>query len=281
MKTIRKLIIVFFIIGTISPALMAQQSLKGMTFNGATGLYSVPSGRIGWEGTTNLGLDVGYHTLFNNSSYNIAGSKKELAHILQVSASFFKLLEISGAFDIQPAGPNDESNNDVILGFKAQLPTTAVAIALGGNLQALNIGNKDYDHNATRIYASFTYPANFFKMPSETTLSIGKTFAINDKYRRNNSDIDFGMGFDLIIFPVQTKKIIHLLIDFSNFSYSEDPWGLNAALRGAANAGLRFDLAAIPALSKYKFVIDAYMVDLFDDNRTFSLGMTLGMPLIN
>jgi hypothetical protein len=280
MKTMRKLIIAFFIMGAIAPPLMAQRSLKGMTFNGATGLYTVPSGRIGWERTANFGLDVGYHALFNKSCYNMAGDKEAPAHLFQFGISLFKCVEISGVFDAQPAGSNDAKNSDAILGFKLQLPTTAVAVALGGNLQTLNIGNKVAGRNVARIYTSVTYPASFFKMPSETTLSIGKTFPIGDENKSyNKSDIDIGMGFDLTIFPVQTQNIIHVLIDFSNFSYSDDPWGVNSEQRGVVNAGFRFDLAAIPALNKYKFVIDAYMVDLFDANRTFSLGLTLGMPI--
>jgi hypothetical protein len=83
--------------GLAVSALSAQtSSLKGMSLNGATGLYSIPSGRIGWERTSDLGLDLGYHAIIDNKA----------THIPKVALSLFKWVELSAAFDIQPDGYN-------------------------------------------------------------------------------------------------------------------------------------------------------------------------------
>jgi hypothetical protein len=261
------------------------QSLKGMGLNGATGLYTVPSGRIGWERSSDLGFDFGYHTIIGKES-RFGDKGYGLNHLLKVNASLFKWVELTGAFDIQPSysEPNTE-NNDLLIGFKVQLPTSATAVAIGGNFQALNLGNEAYDYSAFQIYAAFTYAGTFFKMPAETTVAIGKTFGIGDHYDVFNyggskADIDFGMGFDLILFPKVFKNFVHWIIDFSNFSYSSNAWGSIASYRGTLNTGLRIDLASIPALNKYKFVIDVLLADAFDDERAFSLGLVFGLPVL-
>jgi hypothetical protein len=262
------------------PAVSAQtKSLKGMNLNGATGLYSIPTGRIGWERSADVGLDFGYHTIIDD----------KINHIPAISASLFKWVELSLAFDIQPnipAGPNKEyENNDLLLGFKVQLPTTSTAVALGGNFQSLNIGDGN-DYTAFQIYAAVTYPGTFFGMPSETTLVIGKTF-IDEKYGHGDSDLDFGMGFDLVLLPKIFQNYIHWITDFANFDYSADAhaWPSHggaygaAGYRGVLNTGIRVDIAAAPALAKYKFVVDVMVTDCFDDDRNFSLGLTAGLPI--
>ncbi|MDR1949678.1 MAG: hypothetical protein LBQ38_09815, partial [Spirochaetaceae bacterium] len=44
---------------------LAAQSRHGMSLNGATGLYSIPSGYAGWD-QTDLGLDLGVTYNFIN-----------------------------------------------------------------------------------------------------------------------------------------------------------------------------------------------------------------------
>ena len=66
-------------------------SLRTQSLNGSTGLYSIPSGRIGWD--SNLGFDFGYRAIINND---------RAAHIPAMTISFLKLFEISSAFDVQP-----------------------------------------------------------------------------------------------------------------------------------------------------------------------------------
>jgi hypothetical protein len=269
MKHLSKFL-VLIMAGLAVAGLSAQtSSLKGMSFNGATGLYSIPSGRIGWERSSDFGLDLGYHLLFSDSG--------KAGHIPKISASLFKWVELSGAFDIQSkelVGYDDGS--DFIGGLKVQLPVSRTAVAVGGNLQALNLGSNYGRRNAGQIYVAVTYAGEFFSMPAETTVVLGKTFVENS----SSSNIDFGMGFDLILLPKVFQRYIHWITDFANFSYSIEAIGANAGSRGVLNTGIRIDLASVPSLSKFKFVIDAIVTDAFDDNRAFSLGIVFGMPIL-
>jgi hypothetical protein len=257
--------------GLVVSGLGAQtSSLKGMSFNGATGLYSIPTGRIGWERTSDFGLDIGYHTIIDNKA----------THIPKVSASLFKWVELSAAFDFQPDGYyyySGDKGTDFIGGLKVQFPVSSSAIAVGGNVQALNLGsNEPVRRNAGQIYVAVTYAGDFFDMPAETTVVLGKTF-IEDI---DSSDIDFGMGFDLVLLPKILQNYIHWITDFANFSYSVQPIGADAGRRGVLNTGLRVDLSAIPALSKFKFIADLKVTDALDDNRSFSLGAVFGIPIL-
>jgi hypothetical protein len=262
MKNYRGILTVLIILAVLTPSLGAQ-SPKGMNLNGVTGLYSIPTGRIGWE-QSDVGLDFGYHT--------ILGDKAN--HIPAFSASLFQLVELSAAFD-NPPNVGDFDNNNLLLGFKVQLPTKSTAVAVGGNYQSINVGDDGLDETAFQLYLAFTYPGTFLGMPSETSVVIGKTFL-----EHSDSNIDFGMGFDLILLPDLFQKYIHWIIDFSNFNYSIDPWMTDAGSRGALNTGIRIDIAAAPALSKYKFVVDVMVTDCFDDEqRNFSLGLTAGIPV--
>jgi hypothetical protein len=281
----RKGLALFIILMACVPVLMAQtadQGLNGMGLNGATGLYSVPNGRIGWGRTADLGLDFGYHTIIGKDSYY--GGDNKLNHIIKVNASLFKWVELTGAFDFQPSYPQPYTdNNDLILGFKVQLPTSTTAVALGGNYQALNLGNEALDFSSFQVYVALTYTGTFFSMPAETTLAIGKTFGIGEHRKRflgYDADLDFGMGFDLILFPSAFHNVVHWITDFSNFSYSSNAWAAKASYRGNLNTGIRLDLAALPALSKYKFLVDVLLADIFDEERSFSLGIVFGLPLI-
>lgn len=254
------------------------QSFRGQSMNGSTGLYSLPSGRIGWEEAGNFGLDLGYRAVINNE----AG----VAHIPALTMSLLKWVEIAAAFDFQPL-INNEKNDDLLLGLKIRLPTNLnnsknPAIAIGGNFQLVNITN-DYPHSyyAYQPYIAITYLGAFFKMSAETTLVFGKTFYSHGP--ENDSNIDFGMGFDLILFPDVFKNAVHWIIDFSNFSYSDNSWpnqlGYHtpAWWRGILNTGFRIDLSTIPALSKMKFLIDLVFNDLFDAGaRSFTAGVVIG-----
>lgn len=261
MKSFRKVLFVFLIV-VVAVSGLSAQSLKGMSFNGATGLYNVPSGRISWEKRANLGLDLGYHAIIVNDKAN---------HIPKVNLSLFKWVELHGAFDIQPG----DETNDFLIGGKIQLPTKNTAVAIGGNFQIINQGPIRGQHNAGQIYMAVTYPGTFFNMPAETSLVVGKSFMEN----QNNSNIDFGMGFDLILFPKTFQNVVHLVIDFSNFAYSTDARGALTG-RGCLNTGLRIDLAAIPALSKFKFALDLVLTDAFDTSRAFGFGAVFGIPIM-
>ena len=181
-------------------------------------------------------------------------------------------MELTGAFDIQPG----DREGDLIAGAKIQLPLTNTALALGGNFQAVNSGNEYRAYKAGQVYMALTYAGNFFNMPAETTVVVGKTF-VQD---RMDSNIDFGMGFDLVLLPKVFDRYVHWITDFANFSYSTDPFKADFRTRGVLNTGLRIDLSVIPALNKFKFSVDILLADAFDDNRSFSAGLVFGIPVL-
>jgi len=246
-----------FLIASVDAA-----TLKGMSLNGSTGLVNIPSGRIGWEKSADVGFDIGYHTIMDN---NVT------VHIPKVSISLFKLAELGFAYDSQ----DDPDNADMILNGKIQLPIQGnSAVAVGANAQILK--QNGVSSNITQLYLAVTYPGEFFKMPAETTAVIGKRFGDDAP----NDAIDFGMGFDLNLFPDTFKGYIHWINDFSNFSYqSQAYYGSDANSRGAFNTGIRIDLASIPELQKYKFAVDAIVTDALDSNRAFCLGIAFGVPV--
>jgi hypothetical protein len=264
MKSARKIIMLLSIMAVFVSA-AAAQSLKGMGFNGATGLYNVPSGRIGWERSADLGMDLGYHGIVKNGMGNIP----------KINLSVLKWVELSAALDIQKRDYAIDSTMDGLLGLKVQLPITATAIALGGNIQFLD-SRRTASNLAGQVYAALTYPGTFFTMPAETTMMIGTTF----REGVNNPPIDFGMGFDLIFMPDVFQNFVHWIVDFSNFSYSVLPYSISANERGCLNTGLRIDLSMIPAFSRYKFVVDIIAADILDRNRSFAFGVVFGIPLL-
>ncbi len=163
------------------------------------------------------------------------------------------------------------------MGIKVQLPITATAIALGGNIQFLDPDRVTKDNNlAGQLYVAFTYPGDFFNMPAETSLMIGTTLREDTK----NTSIDFGMGFDLILLPDILQNFVHWITDFSNFSYSDAPWNVIAEHRGSLNTGFRIDLSMIPIFTNYKFVVDIVAADILDDSRSFAFGIVFGIPLL-
>jgi hypothetical protein len=169
------------------------------------------------------------------------------------------------------------------------------AVAVGGNFQFLNLGGDDgtgytgtvqdewNEYGSTsQIYAAVTYAATFFGSQVETTAVVGKTFVINTNLHRKKSktDIDFGMGLDMIIFPKTLQNYVHWIAEYSNFSYSNDPLGADAEYRGVMNTGLRVDLSQIPALNKFNCTVDVMGTDLLDHRRrAFSLGAVFGMSV--
>jgi len=278
MKKIFTFISVMLCATMFTPAAFAQ--LRGQSMNGSTGLFSIPSGRIGWENAGKLSFDFAYRAVINNSS--------GVAHIPSLGISLFNWVEISAAFDIQPAlnDTDDDENNDILMGIKVRLPNTAnTAIAVGGNFQIINLANDDYSYVAYQPYIAITYPGNFFNMPAETTVVFGKTFYSGGP--DNNSNIDFGMGFDLVLFPDVFGNTVHWIIDFANFSYSDNAWPHNsfnhtdAWWRGILNTGFRIDLSTIPVLSKFKFAVDLIFNDLFDEgDRSFTVGAVFGFSAL-
>ncbi|MDR1306280.1 MAG: hypothetical protein LBK74_01730 [Treponema sp.] len=255
------------------PLAAQDKPLNAMSLNGVTGIYVVPTAHIGFS--EGLGLNAGYHT----NIFKPLGGDTEMNHLVKANFSFLQMFEVAAAFDFQPEEAQGENPNDFLTGIKVQLPFLAIPVALGGNLQYLNIGRDNTDHWAFQVYGAVTYEADIFTWPAATTLVAGHTF-----YENSESNIDFGMGFDLIVLPKYLRHFLHLLIDYANFSYSFDPWGAGAWYRGVLNAGLRADLGQIPALNKFTFAVDIYVADAFDDKdtgrgegRALGMGVTFGM----
>jgi hypothetical protein len=257
---------IMLIIAVLGVGNLTAQSLKGMSFNGATGLYSIPTGRIGWERTSDLGLDFGYHLISRDG---------HATHIPKVSLSLVKFIELNLAVDIQPDPEWVDTNT--IIGGKFQFPTNnRVAVAMGGNYQIVKARHYDTHPNTGQIYLAVTYPGKFFDWPAETTVVIGYTM-IED---RDNQGIDFGMGFDLILLPSTFENFIHWILDFSNYTYATFPPGYAVNVhRGVLNTGIRIDFASIARLDRFKFAIDLLMTDAFDNNRSFSIGGVFGVGL--
>jgi len=243
--------------------------LRGMSLNGSTGLYSIPSGRIGWERTRDIGFDLGYHVIINGGG---------AANIPKLGVSLLKWVELSFAFDVQPEGFLGNSRGaDFIGGIKIQLPFKKSAIALGGNYQSLNFSSSESQrHKAGQVYVAVSFLGQLFNTPAETTVVIGKTFGSGAA----NWDIDFGMGFDMVLFPKTFGKYVHWVTDFSNFSYSTESFGAQAWGRGVLNTGIRIDLTVIPVFKKYRFAVDVLVTDIFDENRAFALGALFGIPIL-
>ncbi|MDR2103765.1 MAG: hypothetical protein LBP42_06665 [Treponema sp.] len=288
MKGLKKILALGLFVLVFSAALGAQ-SLRGMGLNGATGLYTIPTAWIGWDKNAKVGLDFGYHAVAADSRFS---------HIPAVSLSLFRWLEISAALDIQPEYIHDYIyNDDLLLGLKVQFPPDLISggtsLAFGGNFQIHNLKDGDEskpadkkrgsEDTAFQIYGVVSYQGVFFTMPAETTVVLGKTFILQDApgfdKTRESKNIDFGMGFDLALFPKALRNYVHLIIDFSNFAYSVLPYPLDISGRGILNAGIRFNLAGIPPLRKFKFNVDILGADLLDESRAFSFGLVFGVPI--
>ncbi|MDR1239954.1 MAG: hypothetical protein LBK27_07560 [Treponema sp.] len=256
---------IFFLLCTavllaVPEAFAQSSSLNGMSLNGAAGLYAVPSGRIGWSKKADVGLDFG-------SSYNFFSQNP----IAKAGISLFDWVELSGAVDFQPK-THDMSNTDGILGVKLQLPTPNTGVAVGGNIQFLTL--PDRQNTAGQIYVAISYLGDFFSWPADTSMAIGYTFL-----EGGNKNIDFGMGFDMTLVPNVLGNFVHLVVDFSNFSYSYQALGADAWIRGSLNTGFRINISAAPALNKFKLVFDLVLLDILDSDRTIGMGFSFGLPL--
>ena len=270
----KRLFVLFLTLAVVFPLAAQKDSLNAMSLNGATGIYVVPTARIGFP-DDNMGFNAGYHT----NVFKPLNGNTDINHLLQANISLLQMIELSGTFDVQPDNPYRHSN-DLILGGKFQLPFGSVPVAFGSNYQIRDLGEKNVPHWTFQIYGAVTYQASLFDWPAETTLVVGHTFWEEG----SDNNIDFGMGFDLIVFPKALGNFLHFLIDFANFSYSTSPWGADAVYRGVFNTGFRVDLGQISVLNKFNFAIDVFLADAFDSNkngkgRSFGAGVTFGMVL--
>ncbi len=230
------------------------------SFGGTTGYIATPSAKTGWAGKT-LALDIGYHYI----------GDAEGCHIPKVNFQLFGRVELGMAFDIQDQ--HDDDNDMIIHGKFNFYNAGASALAVGGNVQLIDMGNDTSNGTAGQFYVAVTYSGNFFGMPALTTLVLGKSFGT----RTRNADVDFSMGFDLDFLPKYLKGYVHWVSDFANYSYSVEGLGSEARYRASFNTGFRF---AILKTSRYKFNIDIVMTDALDDNRSWSIGTAFGLAIL-
>ncbi|MDR1375068.1 MAG: hypothetical protein LBJ24_08870 [Treponema sp.] len=295
-----KLLVVVLVLAlALVPQVTAQSEtpdpVTTMGLSGATSIYGLPTARVSWPGR-DFGFNVGYHLTVANPD-NDGDNDVKTAHNIGANFGFLKWAETNIAFDFQPDywTASNGDNHDLLIGVKVQLPfknTSYPAVAVGGNLQFLNLGGEDKGGqnefaSTTQFYAAITYAASFFGVPVETSAVLGKTFVMNSNSMLANgstigkTNIDFGMGLDMTIFPNTLQSFVHWLAEYSNFSYSNDPFAANHGIRGVMNTGVRVDLSRIPALDKFNATIDIMGTDLLDHKqRGFSLGLVFGAPIL-
>ena len=242
---------------------MFSQSLKGLSLGGTTGLITTPTGRIGWEQSSDLGLDIGYH-------FSTDRGFGEDENIINVAVSMFKKLEAGLTFDSQ----SGDNASDLILFGKFQVFNDGQSgMAIGANLQLLDFAS-EVDRKFSQVYLASTYSGDFMEIPASTTIVFGKTFDIEAGL---NDQIDFSMGFDMALFPQVFNGYVRWISEFANYSYSADSRITNANARGAFNTGLRIDILGGSA---YKLVIDATLMDVFDEGiDKFAIGGSFGFSL--
>jgi len=255
--------VIVFLISLFLVTPLFSQSFRGLSLGGTTGLITTPTGRIAWENSADLGLDLGYH-------FSTDREFGENESIFNAALTIFKTFETGVTLDLQQ-GTNE---TDVIIFGKYQMYNSGDSgMAIGGNFQIPDLGSVS-PSKYSQIYLASTYSGSFMDVPAATTLVFGKTFNIDAGW---DNRIDFSMGFDLSLFPGVFHGYLHWISEFSNYSYSMDSVITNASVRGAFNTGIRAEL--MPG-SRYKLVLDATLMDVFDTGiNSFALGGSFGLPI--
>ncbi len=263
MKRKMTLLVLISLLITFLGTPLFSQSLKGLSLGGTTGLITTPTGRIGWEESSDLGLDLGYH-------FSTDRGFGENESLINVAVSMFKKLEAGLTFDSQTG----DKTSDLLLFGKFQIFNDGQSgMAVGANLQLLDFA-ADINRTFSQIYLASTYSGDFMEVPASTTIVFGKTFDIEADL---NDQIDFSMGFDLALFPQVFNGYVRWISEFANYSYSADSRITDANARGAFNTGIRIDILGG---SDYKLVIDATLMDVFDEGiDKFTIGGSFGFSL--
>ncbi len=243
----------------LSAALSAPLfSYASMNVAGQTGLIATPSARVAWEETgENLHVTTGYHYFNNNYEY----------HAPQATVGLFGRFEIGGTYNVAP-GTN---NNDFLLHSKLRFSPWSgrgnSALAIGGSYQSLN---SSPTYTVGQLYLAATYSAQFFGMDADTSIVIGKTFGDISR----NGDVDFSMGFDLVLLPSVFNGYLRWVNELSNYDFLYRNAPTSAASRGAFNTGLR--VPVLKHMSAVRFDITVAMTDALDSERGFSAGAVFG-----
>ncbi|GHV83479.1 hypothetical protein AGMMS50212_08190 [Spirochaetia bacterium] len=241
--------------------------LKAMSFSGATGLFAIPTGRIGWEHAANFGIDIG-------AAYDV--TQKE--PYVKLAMSFVKWFEVSAIVGVPHITSSDAfaNNLDTVIGAKFHFPLTRSALAVGGNL---HLHREKIYHDDIRLagqaYIAATYLGYFFGMSAETSFAVGYTF--NTEY---TPGLNIGLGFDIELAPNLFRHALHWIMDFSNFSYNNNHENTKNEFPGCLNTGLRVDLSVIPVLNKFKASIDLTGTNLLYKERSFVVSLLFGIPVV-
>ncbi len=266
----KKILLVALAATLISTNVFAE-AFASPSLNGSTGLIATPTAKTGWK-DAKFGLDLGLGWIDGNEDAN--GSDDD-STIGTFTVQLFNIWEIGGMYDMQ-----NERGDDFMINTKVRLDSGNSTVAIGGNYQVIDPWEdaEDDEFNTYQIYIAATYSGNFFAMPAETTVLVGKTFWDRDGDDDtddidDDENIDFSMGFDLDMFHSVLKGYVHWINDFANYSYSSHPTGMGN-WRGVFNTGMRI---AVLRDRKYKLNIDALVVDALDENREFGLKAAFGL----
>lgn len=244
------------------------EAFSSQSIGGTTGLISTPTAQVAWDGS-DFAVDGGVHYIKNGGTVSTTP---------KATVSIYKRFEAGITYDIQD--PNSSNNNDLLLHAKFRfLPWNASGksnLAIGGNYQFVKTpyGDSNEKVKCWQGYLAATYSGEFFSMPAETTLVFGKTWG--NRQFTNNSNIDFSMGFDLVLLPSVFQGYLHWINDFANYSYSVDTRNLSdSAYRACFNTGAR--IAVLKDSRKLKLNIDLLYLDVLDSNRCFGIGVSGGI----
>jgi hypothetical protein len=257
----------------LAAAMTAKASpFASQSLGGPTGLIGTPTAQIGWD-SNNIGIDGGVHYIKPDSGKS--------TYVYKANVSLFRKAELGAMYDMHNEIGDANDPEDYILNGKFRFypweGSGKSALAIGGRYMSMNYGaNGDSAYKKYQLYLAATYGGDFFSLPAETTIVIGKTWG--DKRDDEDGDnIDFSMGFDLDMFPSIFKGYVHWISDFSNYSYSYEAVGANAWSRGVFNTGAR--VSVLKDMSRFKLNIDALLLDALDKNRCWSIGLTFGAAL--
>lgn len=264
-KTVRLFIHVFIVFACVCGFVASGHAVEftSPTLGGATGLFTTPTARTGWEGNQ-LGLDTGI-------AFSGIG---EGSTIPKATLQIFDKWELGISREMQ----DEDNSDDMFLHTKFcfspwthKLENTALAVGL--NYMDLEINDRGYTNY--QVYLAATYKGDFFDTPAETTLVFGKT--MGDEELADDDNWDFSMGFDMDFFRGVLDGYVHWICEFSNYSYTADLYRNTTLARGAFNTGFR--IAALKDHPRYKLNFDLMYLDLFDENRDFGAAVTFGLKL--
>jgi hypothetical protein len=264
-RIIRKAVPFFFVIACLLGSAVFAHAVEFTSPNlgGATGLFTTPTARTGWEGNR-MGLDtgIGFTNLGDGST------------IPKATLQLFDNWELGLSREMQ----GEDDSDDLLLHTKLcfspwtrKLQNTALAVGI--NYMDLEINNQGYTNY--QLYFAATYKGVFFDTPAETTLVFGKT--MGDDELADDDNWDFSMGFDMDFFRDALDGYVHWICEFSNYSYTVDPYRNTTLNRGSFNTGFR--IAALKDHPRYKLNFDLMYLDLLDADREFGAAVAFGIKL--